>query len=92
MEKEIIKRVSKIARLELTEKEEKEFSKDLNDILKAFSSIDKANTEGLKPTFQPIEVKNVCRQDKSKKGLTQKEALMNSPHTEEGFFKGPKVV
>ncbi len=92
MASDIIDKVAKVARLELNSQEKKKFSEDLDSILKAFSSLDKANVKGVKPTFQPIEVKNVMRNDEVEESLSQKDALANTKHKEKGFFKGPKVV
>ncbi len=88
---ETVKHVAKIARLELTDSEIKKFSHDLNDILAAFSVLDKAKTID-KPSFQPLEIKDVLREDAEEKCLTQEEALANTKHKENGFFKGPRVV
>lgn len=90
--KDTIEKVAAIARLELTEEEKESFAKDLESILKAFSTLDKAKVKDTKPTFQPIEVKNVVREDKIEPSLSQEEALSNSPNKDKGFFKGPKVV
>ena len=46
----------------------------------------------MKPTFQPVDVKNVMRQDVVEPSLSQKEALANAKQKEQGHFKGPKVV
>ena len=55
--------VASVARLELTEAEAKAYAKDMKDILSAFKVIDKVPTRGVKPTFQPVDVKNVMRPD-----------------------------
>tara|TARA_Y100000310_G_scaffold216625_1_gene217700 strand:- start:1216 stop:1500 length:285 start_codon:yes stop_codon:yes gene_type:complete len=90
--KELIKHVAEVARLNLTEKEIKEFQPQLKEILTSFSEIDKVNTNNTKPSFQPVEIKNILREDKSKGSLTQEEALSNTQHKKDGYFKGPKVV
>ena len=87
-----IKKVAKTARLNLTEEEAKIFSKDLENVLEAFKELEKADTSGIEPTTQPIEVRNVFREDKKENCLTQKDALANSKNTEKGYFKGPKAV
>lgn len=88
---DIVRQVAKIARLELTETEVKKFAKDLNDILSAFNDLDKARTDA-KPSFQPLEIKDVLRDDTLEKSLAQDEALANTKHKENGFFKGPRAV
>ncbi len=92
MPESIVDKVAKVARLQLTESEKKKFERDMNDILKAFSTLDKAKTDGVEPAFQPIETKNALREDVIEESLSQEEALANSVHKENGFFKGPKVV
>jgi aspartyl-tRNA(Asn)/glutamyl-tRNA(Gln) amidotransferase subunit C len=90
--KDVVKKVAEVARLKLTSRELDMFSRDLKSILKAFDDIKKADTKHVKPTFQPIEVSNVLRDDKPEACLPQDEALANTSHKEEGHFKGPKVV
>ena len=92
VDKKTVKKVAQIARINLTEKELKKFSGDLNSILNAFKILDELNTKNVKPTFQPIEVKNVMRDDKIEKSLTQKEALSNTKNKEKKYFKGPRAL
>ena len=91
-DKKMLKKVAKVARLELTEKEIDKYSKDMEDILIAFKVIDKVPTKNVKPTFQPVDVKNVMRKDVVESSLSQTEALANAKQKEQGYFKGPKVV
>ncbi|MEK6856755.1 MAG: Asp-tRNA(Asn)/Glu-tRNA(Gln) amidotransferase subunit GatC, partial [Nanoarchaeota archaeon] len=88
IDKQLIEKVAKNARLKLTESEIKEFLPQLKDILEYFSEIEKAQTEKLQPTFHPIEIKNIMREDIPKKGLSQQEALQNTKHKQDGYFKG----
>lgn len=88
----IAEKVAKIARLDLTDAEKSMFEKDMQDILKAFGSLDKAKTEGVEPAFQPIETSNVLREDIPENSLPLECALSNTPHKEGGFFKGPKAL
>ena len=92
IDKQLIEKVAKNARLKLTESEIKEFLPQLKDILEYFSEIEKAQTEKLQPTFHPIEIKNIMREDIPKKGLSQQEALQNTKHKQDGYFKGPKTL
>jgi len=88
-----IKKVAEVARLNLSEEEIKKFSKDLENILEAFKELEKVNTESVEPTFQPIEVKDVLREDKIEDSFGQEKALSQiKTNKEEGHFKGPKAV
>jgi aspartyl-tRNA(Asn)/glutamyl-tRNA(Gln) amidotransferase subunit C len=91
-DKAVIRKVAKIARLDLTDREINSFSRDMNDILKAFKVINKVPTKNVKPAFQPVDVKNVMREDRIEPSLTHEEALANAKQKDQGYFKGPKVV
>ncbi len=89
---ETVARVARIARLYLSDAEMKKFGKDLNEILKAFKELDKANTRSAEPSFQPLLVKDVFREDATEKCISNDEALKNTKHKEKKFFKGPRAV
>jgi len=88
---EMVRHVASVARLDLTEAEVKKFQKDLNDILSAFRELDKAKPPA-EASFQPIPVRDVTREDDIEKGLSQEEALENTKHKQDGYFRGPRVV
>lgn len=92
IDRKTVKKVAEIARLNLTEGELSRFSEDLVSILDAFKVIGKVDTNRVRPTFQPVDIKNVTREDRVEPCLPQKEALANARNKEEGHFKGPKVV
>ena len=89
--KELLEKISKNARLSLTEQEKKDFEKQLNDVLTSFSELDQVNTEKIEPSFHPINIEQSFREDKTRDCLTQEEALSNTKNKKDGFFKGPKV-
>ncbi len=90
--KELLLRVAANARLSLTEREMDKFLPQLQDVLKSFSKLDELDVEGEEPSFQPVAKKNVFREDKAGKCITNKEALANTTHKKGGYFKGPRVV
>jgi aspartyl-tRNA(Asn)/glutamyl-tRNA(Gln) amidotransferase subunit C len=90
IDKRLVKSVADNARLKLTEQEIEKFTKQLEDILQAFKEIDKVNTDNVKPSFHPQEIKNVFREDKTK--AWKWDPLANTKHKEKKYFKGPKIV
>ena len=51
------------------------------------------DTENVKPMTHPIEtLKNVFREDKVGKSLTNEEALKNAQYKQDGFFKAPRIL
>ena len=92
LDKEVLQNIAKNARLELTEDETKQFLPQLQEILNVFSKLDEVNTEGVEPSFHPIPVENVFRDDKVEECLSKDKVFQDVKNKEDGFFKGPKAV
>ncbi len=92
MDRKTVQKVAEIARLKLTEGEIGRFSDDMSSILDAFKVLGSVDTKRVKPTFQPVGVKNVTRDDEVEPSLPHEDAMANTENKEEGHFKGPKVV
>jgi len=92
IDKELISHVAEVARLDLTDKEIKEFLPQLKEILDAFSEIQKVDTKNTEPSYHAVELRNRMRKDIPEKGLDNKTALKNSKNTKDGYFKGPRVI
>lgn len=90
MTEETVEHVAAIARLKLTASEVKKFQKDLTEILAAFKTLDEA--PAAEPSFQPIAMENVMREDIIEESLPREIAMKNTKHKEKGFFKGPKAI
>jgi aspartyl-tRNA(Asn)/glutamyl-tRNA(Gln) amidotransferase subunit C len=91
-DRETVRKVAELARLELSDGELERFSKDMEEITKAFSVLRKVDTKGVEPTFQPVERKNVLRDDEVEESIPRETLLKNLKNKEKGFIKGPKVV
>ncbi len=89
---ELVKRVAANARLHLKEEEIKRFVAEMKDILAAFATLSEVDTKNVEPSFHPIPVKNVAREDKPGECLDREEALSLTPHKKDGYFRGPKVL
>jgi len=92
IDRKLLEHVAATARLKLTEKEMEKFLPQLKEALEFFSQLQNVNTDGVKPSFQPVEIKNVLREDIEKECLTQDEALSLAEHKKDGYFKGPRAV
>ncbi len=92
IDKELIKHVAEVARLNLTGKEIEEFLPQLKEILNAFSEIQKADTSNIKASYHPIELRNSLREDIPKKPISNETALENTKHQKEGYLKGPRII
>ncbi len=93
VDEELIRHVAKVARLNLSEGEIKKFVPQFKEILESFEILNEVDVKDTKMSIQPIEIRNILREDTPKEGFTQSEALMLSKNNKkEGYFKGPKAV
>ena len=92
IDKKLIENIADVARLKLSENEKKQFAKEIKEIIDAFSKLDEVNTKDIETSLQPVELKNILREDKEEKCFTQEEALSLTEHKKDGYFKGPKVI
>ena len=92
VDKQTVERVAGLARLELTDREARGFAKDLHEVLSAFRTLQRIPTKGVKPTFQPIEVRDVLREDEVEPSIPRERLLRNLRNKEDGYIKGPRVV
>lgn len=92
VDKELLENVAKVARLELTEEEKTKFIPQVKEILDSFEILKEVNTDNIKPSFQPIPIKNRLREDIPKSSLSTKNALKNTKLKQDTYFRGPKAV
>jgi aspartyl-tRNA(Asn)/glutamyl-tRNA(Gln) amidotransferase subunit C len=82
-----------LSRLRLTEEEIERFRNELSHILDYVETLNKVDTEHLKPTYQVTGLKNVMRTDEVKEyGVEPKDLLKNAPSTQAGQFKVKRVL
>lgn len=92
VDRELLDHVAEVARLKLNEEEIKKFLPQLKEALEFFSKLNEINTDSIKPSFQPVELKNAMRGDIEGECLSQDDALSLTEHKKDGYFKGPKAV
>jgi len=87
-----VEHIAKLARLNFSEDELKEFTGDMNKILEYMEKLNELDTENVEPLSHPVEQINVFREDELKESVDREEALKNAPKSDEEFFKVPKVI
>ncbi len=92
IDKNLILKLEKLSRLELSEKERDKIQGDLNNILKMVEKLEELDTEDVEPLLHIAEGEHVLRADEIKNQLSKEEALSNAPYTDEQYFKVPKVI
>jgi aspartyl-tRNA(Asn)/glutamyl-tRNA(Gln) amidotransferase subunit C len=89
---EEIRHLARLAKIEVSEKEEALLTTQLNNVLVFFREIEKVETSDIPPTFHVTKAKNVLREDAIELSLPRDEALSNATRRENGYFKAPKIV
>ena len=85
---DLLKHISKLANINLSETQIKNYSKVLSSVLDYISKINELDTTGVIETSQVTGLHNIFREDivDEKRMLTQKEALSNAKKTYNGYF------
>ncbi|NLH17163.1 MAG: Asp-tRNA(Asn)/Glu-tRNA(Gln) amidotransferase subunit GatC [Phycisphaerae bacterium] len=86
-----VRKVAKLARLELTDEEVKRFSRDLAAILEYIQKLNELNTDGVEPLAHCLPITNVLRDDIVRPSLGAEATLANAPDRYEDYFKVPSI-
>ena len=87
-----VKKVAKLARLDLSAEEIAEFTGQLSAILEYVEKIDELDTENVEPLAHCLAVSNCFRDDEVKDSLGTEKTLANAPQRDDEFFKVPKIL
>jgi len=90
--KETIKYVADLSRIELTDEELERFSSQLQEVVGFIDQLNKADITGVSPTSHILPLNNVLREDRLTGSLPNEDALSNAPQKKDGFFVVPKVI
>ena len=87
-----VKKVAHLARLELNDSEVDNHAKQLEKILEYINQLEKIDTKNVPCTTRAIEVINAFRKDENKDYSNTEELLDLAPSREDKFFKVPKII
>jgi len=87
-----VRKVAKLARLELTDAEVGQFTGQLSAILDYVEKMNELDTDAVEPLAHCLPISNVFREDRAKESLGTQKALANAPQTDGEFFKVPKIL
>ena len=91
VDKETLKKIAHLSRLELDENKEKEMLESLSEILTWVEKLNELDTDDIDPlTSMSMEI-NALREDKAGIHLDREKGLLNAPAREGVYFKVPKV-
>jgi aspartyl-tRNA(Asn)/glutamyl-tRNA(Gln) amidotransferase subunit C len=89
---EDVRKVAKLARLQLTPEEEVRYQQQLGQVLKYVDVLNSVDTTGVDPLAHPHEVTNVLRADEPSPSLPRPAALANAPKTDGKYFLVPQIL
>ena len=92
LDKDLISRLEKLARLQLTDAERIQFSNDLSRILDMVDKLKQLDTTGVEPLAYPTHSGSNMRKDEIGQQFSQENALLNAPKHDNQFFRVPKVI
>ena len=87
-----VRKVAKLARLDLTDAEVEEFTGQLVAILDYVQTMNRLDTQAVEPLAHCLPVSNCFREDIVQSSLDVEKALANAPDRDEDFFKVPKIL
>lgn len=92
IDREQVRKVAHLARLELTSDEETQFTTQLSNILDYFEQLSELDTREVEPTARAIDVSNVTRPDRLQPCEEREVILDSAPDREDEFFKVPQIL
>lgn len=92
MDLDTVKKVARLARLELGEAEMEAARVKLGSIMKFVEQLAEVDTDNVEPLANVVDIKLRLRDDEVTDGGIQQDVLANAPEAMEGFFVVPKVV
>ena len=92
MDKDTIKKLTRLSKLSIPENDIDELSKNLDNILKLIGEIDAAPTDGMLPMAHPLDFSQPLRDDICKKDINREENQHDSTKIKDGYYTVPKKL
>ena len=87
-----IKKVTQLARIELTQEEHQMLEKQFDDILNYIHKINQLDIADVEPASHPFDLKNVFREDVVQPPMLAEELLRLAPKSERHMIHVPKII
>lgn len=92
IDRDQVHKVAHLARLELSEAEEQQFTTQLSSILEYVEQLNELDVADVPPTTRAIDVSNITRVDQLQADVEREMMLEGAPDRAEDFFKVPKIM
>lgn len=87
-----IRRIAKLSRIILSDKQEQETIEHFNKILKQMETLDKFDATSVSPTANILGITNVLREDIAGESMDREMLLKNASDRDENAYIVPRVV
>jgi aspartyl-tRNA(Asn)/glutamyl-tRNA(Gln) amidotransferase subunit C len=92
LDRDTVRRIAVLARLQLSSAEEASFTEQLAHILEHFERLAALDTDGVEPTAQVVDLQAAYREDVVSNPPAPEELRSNAPSRDADFFKVPKII
>jgi len=92
IDRKLIEKVSRLARLELTDGEKEEFTQQLSDIIGYVEKINELDTGNVMPAEHIVDLKNVFRQPDATTEIERADLEASAPCFKHGHIVVPKII
>jgi aspartyl-tRNA(Asn)/glutamyl-tRNA(Gln) amidotransferase subunit C len=92
VDKETLRKIAHLSRLDLEEKNEKDLMGRMNRILTWMEKLNEINTDQVEPLTHMSEEVNILREDEVLPPLPHDRGLLNAPKKDADYFRVPKVL
>lgn len=92
LDREEVRRVAHLARLQLTPEEEAQMATQLSSILEYFEQLSELDTADVMPMARPIDASNIVRSD-TLAPFADREAMLDcAPQREDDYLQVPQIL
>lgn len=87
-----VRRIARLARIELSESEVGPLSRELSAILGWVEQLSRVDVSGVEPMASVADLTLPLRDDGASDGTSRDDLLANAPDARDGYFVVPKVI
>ena len=92
MDKEIVRTICYLARLEIDEDKAQKIEKDLETIIELIGGLGSIDTTNIEPLYSPLEKTALKHEDILNSDNQKEKFLQNAPHSNDDYFLVPRFV
>ena len=89
---EEVRHIAKLARLRLSDAEQKVMAEQLSSILDYIEQLNELDVSDVEPMSHVLDLVNATREDVVNQRITHEEALKNAPSADSDYFRVPRVI